>query len=76
MDWIQAITIIASILIPLFGGFAWIVSWLRSIDHRLNDLETRVTVVETRMGFIERLLEMIGTPLKTFGHSNKERTDP
>lgn len=29
------------------GGFAWMITWLRSIDHRLNDLETRMTVVET-----------------------------
>lgn len=56
----------------LTGGFGWMITWLRSIDRRLNDLETRVTVLETRMGFIERLLEMIGVPVK----GNKERTDP
>lgn len=41
----------------LTGGFAWMVMWLRSIDHRLNDLETRVTVMET-------ILAMMGAPLK------------
>lgn len=73
MDWTQALTIIASILIPTLGGFAWMVSWLRSIDHRLNDLETRVTVLETRMGFIERLIELIGIPIKSI---NQAKTDP
>jgi len=68
-NWISALTIIGSILIPMFAGFAWIISWLRSIDHRLNDLDKRATVLETRMGFIEKILEMIGI-LK-----NKERTD-
>jgi len=48
------------------------ITWLRSIDQRLNKLETRVTVLETRMGFVERLLEMIGLPYKP----PKERTDP
>lgn len=74
MDWTQAITVIASILIPTLGGFAWMANWLRSIDRRLNDLETRVAVLETRVGFIERLLEMIGIPAKNIG--NKEKTDP
>lgn len=48
------------------GGFAWVVTWLRSIDHRLNDLETRVTVIET-------ILSMMGAPLKI---TQKNRTDP
>lgn len=64
MVWTQAITIIGSVLVPMFAGFAWMICWLRSIDQRLNSLETRVTVLETRMGFIERLLEMAGIPLK------------
>lgn len=48
------------------GGFAWMITWLRSIDHRLNDLETRMTVVET-------ILSMMGAPIKL---SNKHKTDP
>jgi hypothetical protein len=54
------------------GGFAWMLTWLRSIDGRLNQLETRVTVVEARMGFIERLLEMVGAS----SNIRKEKTDP
>lgn len=61
------------------GGFAWMITWLRSIDGRLNTLENRVTalevkmtVLETRIGFIERILEMIGLPFKSL----KERSDP
>ena len=49
------------------GGFAWMITWLRSIDHHLNDLETRVTVIET-------ILAMMGAPLK--GIYKREKTDP
>lgn len=55
-----------SLVALLAGGFAWMVTWLRSIDHRLNDLETRVTVIET-------ILSMMGAPLKL---PMKERKDP
>ena len=72
MNWDQTLTIIISVLIPTLSGLAWIICWLRSIDRRLNSLESRVTVVETRMGFIERLLEMAGIPMK----HQKQRTDP
>lgn len=48
------------------GGFGWMVTWLRSIDHRLNDLETRVTVIET-------ILAMLGAPIKNL--IKKEKTD-
>ena len=48
------------------GGFAWMVTWLRSIDHRLNDLENRVTVIET-------ILAMMGAPIKGI---TKPKTDP
>ena len=61
-----------SLVAMIASGFAWMISWLRSIDKRLNGLETRVSVVEARMGFIERLLEMIGVPVK----NSRERTDP
>lgn len=46
------------------GGFAWMVTWLRSIDHRLNDLETRVTVIET-------ILSMMGAPIKITQQNQK-----
>jgi hypothetical protein len=49
------------------GGFAWMVTWLRSIDHRLNDLETRVTVIET-------ILSMMGAPVRLT--QQKPKTDP
>jgi len=65
----QFLTLVAM----LVGGFGWIISWLRSIDRRLNDLETRVTVIETRLGFVERLLEMMGLPIKGI---LKEKTNP
>ena len=51
----------------LASGFVWMVTWLRSIDHRLNDLNTRVTVIDT-------ILAMMGALIK--GITKKERTDP
>lgn len=69
MDWLQALTIIMSILIPTLGGFACVVSWLRSIDHRLNDLDTRVTVIET-------IIAMFGAPIKSISPHHHERRDP
>ena len=62
MDNFQFLTLVGM----LAGGFAWMIMWLRSIDHRLNDLDTRVTVIET-------ILSMMGAPIKL---SNKTRTDP
>lgn len=46
----STITIIASILIPMFVGFGWII-------HRLSSIETRLTIVET-------ILAMAGFPIK------------
>jgi hypothetical protein len=60
MDWTQAIAIIVSILVPMLGGFAWLI-------HKIGNLETRLTIVET-------ILAMMGTPIKTVqlpGKNNK-----
>ena len=57
MDNTQTITIIVSILVPMLAGFAWII-------HQINDLKTRVTILEMRVGFIEKLLEMGGISVK------------
>ncbi len=50
MDSNNTITIIASILIPMFAGFGWTI-------HRLSAIETRITIVET-------ILAMAGFPVK------------
>jgi len=50
MEAIQTITIIASILIPMFAGFGWII-------HQIADMKTRLTVLET-------ILAMQGFPAK------------
>jgi hypothetical protein len=63
MENYQFFTLIAM----LAAGFSWMIMWLRSIDHRLNDLETRVTVIET-------ILAMMGAPIRSV--QNKERTNP
>jgi|GEM_PF-5056870 len=46
-------------------GFGWMITWLRSIDRSVNDIDKRVTVIET-------ILSMMGAPIKI---SHKERTD-
>lgn len=40
MDTQAVLTIIGSILIPMLGGFGWIL-------HRLTSIETRLIIVET-----------------------------
>jgi hypothetical protein len=39
MNWTMALTIIGSILIPMLGGFGFLISWLSSIDRRISHLE-------------------------------------
>jgi len=51
MDWIQTVTIIVSILVPMITGLGWII-------HQIGDLKTRVTVIET-------ILAMMGAPTKS-----------
>ena len=85
MDWIQALTIIASILLPTLSGFAWMIhrmdqkfdkvdAELNKIGERINGVEIKLTNLDMRVGFLERLFEMLGSPFK-ITHS-KERTDP
>jgi hypothetical protein len=62
MEFYQFLTLIAM----LTGGFGWIIIWLRSIDKSINDIDKRVTVIET-------ILSMMGAPIKM---SFRERTDP
>jgi hypothetical protein len=60
----QILIIISSILIPMMAGFGWMICWLRSIDHRINDLDTRITVIET-------ILAMMGAPIKLKNKDNQ-----
>ena len=48
------------------GGFAWMLTWLHSIYHRLNDMETRLTVVENiSLQLALRIGYEMGAPIKT-----------
>ena len=38
-SWLQTITIICSILIPMLGGFGWLIHRISSLDQRLSRLE-------------------------------------
>lgn len=53
----DTITIIISILVPMGGGFAWIM-------HRINQLENKLGTIETRLTIIETIMAMAGVPLK------------
>lgn len=46
----DTIIIIVSILVPMLGGFAWMLK-------KLGDLDRRVTIIET-------ILAMMGAPIK------------
>jgi hypothetical protein len=85
MDWTQAWTIIGSILIPTLSGFAWMIhrmdqkfdkvdAELNRISDRINGVEIKLSNLDMRVGFLERLFEMLGSPFK-IGQS-KDRTDP
>ena len=56
MNTAEVLTIIGSILIPMFAGFGWII-------HQISDIKTRLTVLEMRVSFIERILEKMGMPI-------------
>lgn len=47
-DWIQTLTIIGSVLIPMLGGYALIFEKMGSLDHRLTVIET-VMVMEGKL---------------------------
>lgn len=57
MDWTQTITIITTILVPMFAGFGWLIHQINSIERKLATVETRVTVIET-------ILSMMGAPIR------------
>jgi hypothetical protein len=51
MNTAEVLTIIGSILIPMFAGFGWII-------HQISDIKMRLAVVET-------VLMMMGAPIKS-----------
>jgi len=53
MEMYQFFTLIGMLL----GGFGWMILWLRSIDKHLNELDKRVTIMET-------VLAMMGMPIR------------
>ena len=77
MDWTQALTIIASILIPTLAGFGWIIHRMdekfHRIDEKFNHIEQRLNQVETRLTIIETILSMMGAPVVGF---KNPKTDP
>lgn len=60
MDWAQAITIIVSVLVPIFICFGWILKRFDRTDERLKKLDDRMSSMETRIAVIETILTGIG----------------
>ncbi len=46
-----------TLLVSILGGFAWMIARIDRLSDRLNDIEKRLTVVET-------ILQMMGYPIK------------
>ncbi len=53
MENYQFFTLIAM----LAGGFGWLII-------QISDLKVRVGALELRLGFVERMIEMIGSPFR------------
>lgn len=61
MNTAEVLTIIGSILVPMFACFGW-------IFHQMSDLKTRLTVVET-------VLVMMGAPIKNIKPKIEQQND-
>lgn len=46
MQWPEVLTIIGSILIPMFGGFVWIISRIDRVERDITDLKVQVAKLE------------------------------
>ena len=53
----EVLTIIVSILVPMFCGFGWILNKIGHLEIRMNGVERRLTIIET-------ILAMMGHPIK------------
>lgn len=51
MDWIQAIVIIVSILIPTLTGLLFVIKKLMDLEKRMTAVEDRLLAVEARLTF-------------------------
>jgi hypothetical protein len=74
MELYQFLTLVAL----LAGGFAWMVTWLRSIDGRINEMDKRIVAVELRMNHLEIKVSVIETILNfrdSFQSKYKERAE-
>lgn len=57
MDWTQALTIIASILIPMLAGFGWLINKINDVEKRLSH---EIGVVDQRLSRLEGAFEERG----------------
>ena len=57
MDWLTTNWQFVILMVYITGGFRWMLTRMDKISDRLNDIEKRLTVVET-------VLQMMGYPVK------------
>ena len=57
MEWLTGNWQFVVLMVYITGGFRWMLSRMDKISDRLNDIEKRLTVVET-------ILQMMGYPVK------------
>lgn len=55
------LTIILSILFPMFGGFIWV---LNRMDNRFEKIDKELNEIKNRLTIIETVLQMFGAPIK------------
>ncbi len=53
MEWTQTLVILGT----FGGGFVYLANRIHKIDERVNDIERRLTIIET-------ILSMMGAPVK------------
>lgn len=57
MDWNSVLTIIISIIVPMLGGFVWILS---RMDRKFEDIQRDIRMIDNRLSRIEGRFEERG----------------
>ena len=70
MGWEQVLTIIGSILIPMFGGLFWLVS---RMDKKFDKIDIRFKEIDEEIGKINTELKLINARLSSLEGAFFER---
>ena len=64
MEWVQVITIIVSILVPMMGCFGWLL-------HKIGKIEEKISHIEKDLAVIKAVLIMRGILTESMVASDK-----